>query len=257
MTQVLTKEEKERILRTLEEDKEFRYAVAGLIGMREILERLDKIEEEQKKIWEEVKLLREGQQKLWEEVKSLREGQQELWKGQQKLWEEVKLLREGQQELWKGQQELWKGQQELWKEVRGLRKNFEQLGKAVGMTLEYYTAAFLEEYLSERGYEGARVEVGVKLKYMGKTVELDLFCEDPLLVGEVTTGVVSLEEARREINKLLERVNFVKEMYERDVDIKILAIANVGAEAVEFLREIAEKHGIMVIIGREIKEIIS
>jgi hypothetical protein len=236
MTQVLTKEEKERILRTLEEDKEFRYAIAGLIGMREILERLDKIEEEQKKIWEEVKLLREGQQKLWEEVKSLREGQQELWKGQQKLWE---------------------GQQELWKEVRGLRKNFEQLGKAVGMTLEYYTAAFLEEYLSERGYEGARVEVGVKLKYMGKTVELDLFCEDPLLVGEVTTGVVSLEEARREINKLLERVNFVKEMYERDVDIKILAIANVGAEAVEFLREIAEKHGIMVIIGREIKEIIS
>ncbi|ACB07845.1 hypothetical protein [Candidatus Korarchaeum cryptofilum] len=201
MTQVLTKEEKERILRTLEEDKEFRYAIAGLIGIREILERLDKIEE--------------------------------------------------------GQKELWKGQQELWKEVRGLRKNFEQLGKAVGMTLEYYTAAFLEEYLSERGYEGARVEVGVKLKYMGKTVELDLFCEDPLLVGEVTTGVASLEDARREINKLLERVNFVKEMYERDVDIKILAIANVGAEAVEFLREIAEKHGIMVIIGREMKEIIS
>ncbi len=228
MTQVLTKEEKERILRTLEEDKEFRYAIAGLIGIREILERLDKIEE--------------GQKKLWEEVRSLREGQQ-------KLWEEVKLLREGQQELWKGQQELWK-------EVKGLRKNFEQLGRAVGMTLEYYTAAFLEEYLSERGYEGARIEVGIKLKYMGKTVELDLFCEDPLLVGEVTTGVASLEDARRELDKLLERVNFVKEMYERDVTIKILAIANVGAEAVDFLREIAEKHGIMVIIGREMKEII-
>ena len=228
MTQVLTKEEKERILRTLEEDKEFRYAIAGLIGIREILERLDKIEE--------------GQKKLWEEVRSLREGQQ-------KLWEDVKLLREGQQELWKGQQELWK-------EVKGLRKNFEQLGRAVGMTLEYYTAAFLEEYLSERGYEGARIEVGIKLKYMGKTVELDLFCEDPLLVGEVTTGVTSLEDARRELDKLLERVNFVKEMYERDVTIKILAIANVGAEAVDFLREIAEKHGIMVIIGREMKEII-
>jgi len=228
MTQVLTKEEKERILRTLEEDKEFRYAIAGLIGIREILERLDKIEEGQKKLWEEVKLLREGQQKLWEEVKLLR----------------------------KGQQELWKGQQELWKEVKGLRKNFEQLGRAVGMTLEYYTAAFLEEYLSERGYEGARIEVGIKLKYMGKTVELDLFCEDPLLVGEVTTGVTSLEDARRELDKLLERVNFVKEMYERDVTIKILAIANVGAEAVDFLREIAEKHGIIVIIGREMKEII-
>ncbi len=200
MTQVLTKEEKEKILRTLEEDKEFRYAIAGLIGMREILERLDKIEE--------------------------------------------------------GQQKLWEGQQELWKEVKGLRKNFEQLGRAVGMTLEYYTAAFLEEYLSERGYEGVRIEVGIKLRHMGKTVEVDLFCENPLLVGEVTTGVTSLEDAKRELDKLLERVDFVKKIYEKDVTIKILAIANVGAEAADFLREMAGKHGIIVIVGREMKEII-
>jgi len=37
---------KERILKLLEEDREFRFAEAGLIGLREILERLDKHEEQ-------------------------------------------------------------------------------------------------------------------------------------------------------------------------------------------------------------------
>ncbi len=44
MVNVLSKEEKERVLKTLEEDREFRYAIAGLIGIREVLERLDRME---------------------------------------------------------------------------------------------------------------------------------------------------------------------------------------------------------------------
>ena len=75
MEQTLSKEEKLKILKTLEEDKEFRYAVAGLIGVSEILERLDRIEENLEKLWIEVRSLRENQEKLWIEVRSLREGQ--------------------------------------------------------------------------------------------------------------------------------------------------------------------------------------
>jgi len=63
---VLSAEEKERFLKSLDEDKEFRYAVAGYLGISEILKRLESLEESM------VKLL-EGQNKLWEEVKSLRE----------------------------------------------------------------------------------------------------------------------------------------------------------------------------------------
>jgi len=37
---------KSEILRLLREDEEFRYAVAGLIGLEEILKRLDRHEEE-------------------------------------------------------------------------------------------------------------------------------------------------------------------------------------------------------------------
>jgi len=41
---MLSKEEKERILRSIEVDREFRYTLMGLLGFREILDRLSPIE---------------------------------------------------------------------------------------------------------------------------------------------------------------------------------------------------------------------
>jgi hypothetical protein len=67
---------RKEMLDLLEKDLEFRYAVAGYLGISEMLKRLDSLEENMTKLWE-------NQNKLWEEVKSLREGQN-------KLWEEVK-----------------------------------------------------------------------------------------------------------------------------------------------------------------------
>jgi len=44
---MLSREEKERILRTLEVDREFRYALMGLLGFKEVLGRVTRIEERQ------------------------------------------------------------------------------------------------------------------------------------------------------------------------------------------------------------------
>ncbi|MCS7127598.1 MAG: hypothetical protein NZ953_04345, partial [Thaumarchaeota archaeon] len=74
---------KKEILRLLKEDLEFRYAVAGLLGLEEVLRRLDRIEENIFRLWEEIRALREETRKLWE--------------NQEKLWQEVKSLREGQE----------------------------------------------------------------------------------------------------------------------------------------------------------------
>ena len=57
---------KSEILRLLKEDEEFRYAVAGLLGLSEILKRLDALTEEQVS-------LRKEQTKIWEELRLLRE----------------------------------------------------------------------------------------------------------------------------------------------------------------------------------------
>ena len=83
---------KRRFLELLEKDLEFRYAVAGYLGLSEVLKRLDSIEESIKKLWESQSKLWESVDKLWEEVKALREGQNKLWESVNKLWEEVKAV---------------------------------------------------------------------------------------------------------------------------------------------------------------------
>jgi hypothetical protein len=121
---------KSEFLRLLEKDVEFRYAVAGYLGLSEIIKKLDWLIEEQRKIWEEVK-------HIWEEIKSLREDQHKLWENQNrlwenqnKIWEEVKSLREGQEKLWENQNKMWEeiralreNQNKIWEEIRALREN--------------------------------------------------------------------------------------------------------------------------------------
>jgi hypothetical protein len=57
---------KSRILRMLKEDEEFRYAVAGLIGLEEILKRLDRNEQELVRLREDMVKLREDMMKGFE-----------------------------------------------------------------------------------------------------------------------------------------------------------------------------------------------
>ncbi len=340
-------EEKRRILETLEKDVEFRYALMGLLGYKELLDRFSRLEEGQKKLWEnqnrlweEIRALREGQNKLWEEVRSLREGQNKLWENVNKLWEEVRALREGQNRLWEevrrlweevkalregqnklweevralrenqnrlweevralreGQNKLWENVNKLWEEVRGLREEtrklwenqnklweevralregqnklweevrslrisherlekyvhsgFRELRRALGSTFEDYTAAFVEVMLEDRGFKDVSVERKV-LVYGGEVLEINLFCEKPLVVGEVTLKVEDVKGAEEEVMKLLKRVEVVREVYKAEPLMKVLAVGRASVEASKVLRELAEKYGIKLLIGSEIE----
>jgi len=59
---------KSRILRLLREDEEFRYAVAGLLGLEEILRRLDRHEAELVRLREDMNRLREDMNRGFELV---------------------------------------------------------------------------------------------------------------------------------------------------------------------------------------------
>ncbi len=91
---------KSRILRLLKEDEEFRYAVAGLIGLEEILRRLDRHEEEVRRIWQEIEKLREDMVKGFErhdrEIERLRE---DMIKGFERHDRELQRLREDMDKL--------------------------------------------------------------------------------------------------------------------------------------------------------------
>ena len=73
---------KEEFLALLEKDKDFRYAVAGLLGFEEILRRLDKHEEELVKLREDLNRLGEnmllGFKRHDEELVKLREEMNKL-----------------------------------------------------------------------------------------------------------------------------------------------------------------------------------
>ncbi|MEM2772184.1 MAG: hypothetical protein QXQ92_07505 [Candidatus Nezhaarchaeales archaeon] len=280
------KELKSKFLELLEVDTEFRYFIAGRLGILEVLKRLDRIEasldklwDSVNRLWEEVKGLREeqvrlweNQNKLWEEVKALREGQNKLWdsvnklwENQNKLWEEVKALREGQNKLWENQTKLWDSVNRLWEEVKGLREeqlrfsrellklrvSFESMGRALGVTLEHYAASFVKLMLEGMGFPEA--EVGRKvLLHEGALYEVNIFCDEPLTVGEATLYLGDMDEARRELEKLLKRVEIAEKVTGKKVKLKILAIGNASKQALEYLRAKAEGLEVKILYGREV-----
>ncbi len=137
-------------IKLLESDVEFRYTVAGYLGLSEILRSIERLWEEvrelreevrkfwenQNKLWEEVRALREDQKRLWEEVRALREGQNKLWENINRLWEEVRSLREGQNKLWEEVRTLREEIRKLWEEVRTLRENQNKLWENVNKLWE-------------------------------------------------------------------------------------------------------------------------
>jgi len=73
VTELLSKKEKQRILKTLETDEEFRYAIAGLIGLNTIISELKKLREDfakhiemEEKRWEENEKRWQENLKRWE-----------------------------------------------------------------------------------------------------------------------------------------------------------------------------------------------
>ncbi|MEM3710928.1 MAG: DUF3782 domain-containing protein [Thermoprotei archaeon] len=77
------------MLKLLKEDEEFRYAVAGLIGLTEVLNRMARFEEELVKLREDMNKLREDMNKLREDMNKLREDMNKLREDMNKLREEM------------------------------------------------------------------------------------------------------------------------------------------------------------------------
>ncbi|MEM0478201.1 MAG: hypothetical protein QXN77_07365 [Candidatus Caldarchaeum sp.] len=260
----MTEKLRREFIELLEKDEEFRYTVAGYLGLSEILKELKNLREGQEKLWDNSNRLWESNNRLWEEVRGLREDQRRLWENQEKLWEEVRSLREGQNKLWEGHNRLWEevrslreGQEKLWEEMRRMRgymlTAFSELKSALGVTFEMHAAAYIELILYEMGYEGAKVEKK-HILHEGEVLEIDIFSEDPLVVGEVTASLKDAASASREVEKLLTRVRIVEEKYGRKPLLAVLSVATASKQAAEKLAEDAERHGFRLVLGREIEE---
>jgi len=218
---------KEGFLELLDKDKEFRYTVAGYLGLSEILKRLDRLEE--------------GQNRLWEEVRALREVQEKLWENQNKLWEEVKALREGQNKLWEEVRSLREGQNKLWEEVRDLRVTQNRLAT----TLDRLTISVEEEALDVIRHR-LKNELGLDVELRRIFVderEINVYgaLVDTCVIGEAT---VRLGTGR--IQELEDKIEALKRMRPELVKPRIIKVIYTDYAPPSAL-ELAKEHAIWVL----------
>jgi hypothetical protein len=213
---------KREFIELLEADKEFRYTVAGYLGLSEVLRRMDRMEERMLALEERMLKLEERMLKVEE--------------NQERLWEAVKRLEEGQNKLW-----------------RYVKSGFKELREMLGVTFEATARAFIAVLLDEMGYPEARVDVK-HFAVDGEVVEVDAFCEDPLVVGEFTNYIRSRDEAGSEVERLRSRISLVEKRYGRRVMLAVLVVATASEEVSSYLREVAGRNGILIVLGREIRE---
>jgi len=209
---------KAKIFALLREDEEFRYAVAGMLGLDEILRRLDRHEAELIKIREDFNRLREDFNKIREDFN--------------RMLEVIKHLQEGQARLEKRITSL----------ESAMISGFGEISKFAGLTFEEFVRKFLTASLRKTGEIPEDAELTKGFIY-GE--EINLFLEDPLIVGEVT----GYAESPDEMTKLLRKLELAKAKYSKEPR-KILVILTAKSDAAREIKRIAEEEGIELIIGK-------
>lgn len=240
---------KEELLELLEKDKEFRHAVAGLIGYKEVLERITSLEErvislEERivSLEERIVSLEEGQQKLEERIISLEERIASLEEGQQRiegritsLEERIVSLEERAISLEERMVSLEEGQRELKRMVSVIAHRF---GVISENAFREGMRAVLEEELEVAEVGRFIIEDEEGLVYgHPSTVEVDVLVKD---------GRHILVEVKSRVSKGdVAELHRIGELYAKKIGVKP-SLLIVGGLVDEGARELAEKLGVRV-----------
>jgi len=290
---VLSPEEKRRFLKALETDEEFRLAVAGLLGLGEILrelrdlrrrmDRYIRLSERRWREWQETwKKFLEENERRWEENRKWWEENEKRWEENRKRWEENnkrwqmwyetwrKFLEENEKrweenrKWWEENEKRWLTWYETWRKFleenekrweaqfsfnRWVRSALTEIRDALGGGFEYFAARVVEAVLRERGVE-CSVRVNVTLPVDGFK-EVDLFCPEPLVVGEVSVAVRSVEEAEGLLEQLRRAAEAGEKLTKRRPYLKVLAVEFAPRDVAEYLKMRCEGEGVYLILGRD------
>jgi hypothetical protein len=256
---------KEEFLKLLEEDKDFRLTVAGIIGYRDILERfeeydkkfnevINELREHRKILNEHTKRFEEHDKKFNEIIIELKEHRKILEEHTKTLGEHTKILGEHTRILGnhtKRLEEHDKKFNEIINEMRDLKKDVELLsdkvevtigsmGKKWGIGLERTVLKIFKETLETKGIEPGKVEkfkfkdengsiTGIK----GKIIDVDVLIKDEKLYVIEVKSTAEIDH----IEHLIEKTNAIKKILKRPVDKIFLIAINVDKEAYERAKE--------------------
>ena len=256
---------KSELLRLLKEDEEFRLAVAGLIGYGEILKRLDRHEEELKKLREDFLIFVKEQEKRWEEnnrrweenskrweeaykrfeaieneLKALREDQKRLWEEINKIWQEIKLLRKDYEDLRKDVATLKKDVDVLKRDMRSVKKSIQRIDTTINrltISIEDEANEFISYLLKQRG-----IDIKTEPSVIGQR-EFDVYGTNGVItvVGEAKTRA-----GAKTARKLIERVEEARKIQPEKFPGKTIVVIYCMRATPDAIEE-ASKLGIWVI----------
>jgi phage host-nuclease inhibitor protein Gam len=137
-------------------------------------------------------------------------------------------------------------------DIRYLTSAVNEIKSALGVTMEDYTAVWLSRWLEEKGYKcDVRTRITIVVNpTTGDSREVDVICWNPLVVGEVTTTIRTVEEAEREIRKLLDSIAYAEKVAGVKHYAKILAVEIAPSEIAEYLERRARELDITLVLGR-------
>jgi hypothetical protein len=225
---------KREFLDLLEKDLEFRYAVAGYLGLSEVLKRLDTIAEEQKNLRMEQVSLREEQVKLREE--------------QTKIWMEIASIREEQKSLREEQIKLREEQIKLREDFNRAFKSLNLRLSRVERTLEKLTIDVEDEAKSFLKHRLRELGISVELtSLILPDLELNIYgvSGEVCVIGEATVraGVSILEDLMGKFEKL-------KKMYPDRLRRRIILVIYASLPTAELIEE-AKKRGVWLLKATE------
>ena len=208
----LSAEEKKRFLKSLDEDKEFRYAVAGYLGIGEILKRLDSLEESMVKLWEEVKSLREDFNTLKSDVGTLKSDVSTLKSDVSTLKEDVSTLKSDVSTLKSDVSTLKSDMSMLKSDMSTLKKDVSTLKKDVGdirTTLDRLTLTVEDEarsVIKHRIKRDLNIDIELDRVFIDER-EVNIYgaVNDICVVGEATVRL-----GTKLIDELLDKIELMK-----------------------------------------------
>jgi hypothetical protein len=126
----------------------------------------------------------------------------------------------------------------------GMLKGFAELCKLFGVNFEDFVRGFLTEVLRRSGEipESANIK-----KAVIDGEEVNIFLEDPLIVGEVTAYADSVSE----IVKLLRKAELVKSKYSREPR-KIMVVLDAKRDVAKEIERIARERGVELIMRENV-----
>jgi DNA repair exonuclease SbcCD ATPase subunit len=219
---------KKQFLELLEKDLEFRYTVAGYLGLSEILRRLDKIAEEQTRLREEQARLMEEQTRLTGEQIELRKEQTRLREDFNKILLRIEKMEERMERI----EDRMEGMEGRLERMEG------RLGR-VERTLEKLTIDVEDE---------AKSILKVKLRELGITLELTSLIlpgleiniygasDDTCVIGEAT-----VRAGPKLVDELLGKIEKLKTNYPNLLRKKVILVIYASLPMIELIEKSKEK----------------